>query len=65
LGSPWLHSLRQLEHVSATDMAFVGPRMHGNAVSPRLMRKLGEAQHIRDSGTARIAQQCDFVQIDA
>ena len=55
----------QLEHIGASDMPFVRPRMHGDAVGPRIERDAGNAGDARPWHRTPVAQHGDGIEIDA
>jgi len=62
---PGPQQLRQFMHVSAADMPRVRPRMHGDAVGAGVQRDARSRGDRRDAEAARVAQQRDFVEVDA
>jgi hypothetical protein len=57
------HQLGEFEHVGAPDMALVGARMHGNAVSPGCKRDAAQARDTRPRQVAPVAQVSDGIDI--
>jgi hypothetical protein len=63
-GRPVLHQRGQLVYVLAPDVAFVGARVHGDAVGTRLQAQRRGLDDARNAQVARIAQQRDLVDVD-
>ena len=61
---PLLHECGQIMHVVRTDMALIGPRMHGDAIGPSLQTQGGGTHHTGYADMARVAQQGHLVDID-
>ena len=57
--------VRKLSHIKCPDVAFVRAWVHGDPVGPCIQGDGSQPNHIRNSDCAGIAQQCDFVDIDA
>jgi len=62
---PRPHQLGEAENVSAADMPLVGSRMRRQPVGAGIVRDPAKAAYVRNTGTPRIAQQGDLVEIDA
>ena len=57
------HYRSELDHVATAYVAFVGARMHGDAVSAELLALDGEAHYIGHVLAACVAQRSYFVDI--
>ena len=61
---PVFHELGQVVHIAGTDMAFVGARVHRDAIGTGLQAQPGRAQHAGDTQMARVAHQRNLVDVD-
>jgi hypothetical protein len=61
---PFAQQRGQLVHVVRADVAFVGPRVHGDAVGAGLQAQRGGAHDAGDAQVARVAQQGHLVDVD-
>ena len=60
---PVLEQRGQFMHVTGTDVALVRPRMHGDALSPRLQTQPGRARHAGNAQVPGVAHQGHLVQV--
>ena len=61
---PVLQQRGDLVHVVGTDVALVGPRMHGDARRPGLQAQRSGPGHAGYAQVARVAHQRDLVEVD-
>jgi len=61
---PALQQRGEFVHVVPADVALVGPRMHGDALGAGPEHDRRHTRHVRDADVARVAQQCDAVEVD-
>jgi hypothetical protein len=61
---PVFHQRGKVVHVVRADVAFVGPRVHGDAVGASLQRQRGDVHDAGNAQVARVAQLGHLVDVD-